>query len=275
MLKTRVITAVILLAIFLPIVIFLPTIYLGLFFLIVVIAAAWEWSRLIAPDGKTAAWFYVLLCLLLSLSLVGSPVSVWQYPLVLMAVFFWCCIAPFMLAKGMKLSLFKLRFLYSMLGLILLPATWSALLFLLELGPTFLLTTMALVWVSDMGAYFLGKAFGRHKLAVQISPGKTWEGAIGGLLLSYAYAFFCTWFLPLGDTIFGAWAVRFVWIPMLLMVTLLTVFGIFGDLFESQFKRLAGVKDSSHLLPGHGGVLDRIDALLPVMPIAAVLVGLI
>lgn len=275
MLKTRVITAVVLLAIFLPIVLFLPTIYLGFFFLIVVTAAAWEWSRLIAPDGKTAAWFYVALCLLISLSLIDSPVTVWQYPLVIMAAFFWCCIAPFILAKGMSLSLLKLRFLYSILGLMLLPATWSALLFLLGLGPTFLLTTIALVWVADIGAYFVGKAFGKYKLAVQISPGKTLEGAIGGLLLSYAYAFLCAWLLPLGDTIFGAWAVRFGWLPMLLMVTGLTIFGIFGDLFESQFKRMAGVKDSSHLLPGHGGVLDRIDALLPVMPIAAVLVGLI
>jgi phosphatidate cytidylyltransferase len=179
------------------------------------------------------------------------------------------------LAKGTNLSLFKLRFLYSILGLILLPATWSALSFLLGLGTTFLLTTIALVWVADIGAYFVGKTYGKRKLAVQISPGKTLEGAIAGLLLSYVYAFLCTWLLPLGDTIFGAWAVRFGWLPMLLMVTVLTVFGIFGDLFESQFKRLAGVKDSSHLLPGHGGVLDRIDALLPVMPIAAVLVGLI
>jgi phosphatidate cytidylyltransferase len=134
---------------------------------------------------------------------------------------------------------------------------------------------MGLVWIADIGAYFVGKAFGRHKLAAQISPGKSIEGAIGGLVLCYLYALLCTLYLPFENSIFGAWAIRFGWIPMFLMVTVLTVFSIFGDLFESQFKRLAGVKDSSFLLPGHGGVLDRVDALLPVMPIAALLAGFI
>ena len=147
--------------------------------------------------------------------------------------------------------------------------------FLRELGLVFLLSTMALVWVADIGAYFVGKAFGKRKLAVQISPGKSVEGAVGGLVLCYAYALACVFFLPFESTIFGAWAIRFGWVPMMLMATLLTAFSIFGDLFESQLKRLAGVKDSSQLLPGHGGVLDRVDALIPTMPIAAILAGLV
>jgi phosphatidate cytidylyltransferase len=175
----------------------------------------------------------------------------------------------------MNLSLQKLRPFYVVLGLILLPATWFALVFLRELGLIFLLSTMALVWVADIGAYFVGKAFGRRKLAVQISPGKSIEGAIGGLILCYVYAFACVYYLSFESTLFGAWAIRFGWIPMFLMVTVLTAFSIFGDLFESQLKRLAGVKDSSHLLPGHGGVLDRVDALIPTMPIAALLAGFI
>ena len=89
------------------------------------------------------------------------------------------------------------------------------------------------------------------------------------------YAFLCVYFLPFESTLFGAWAICFGWVPMLLMVTVLVAFSIFGDLFESQLKRLAGVKDSSHLLPGHGGVLDRVDALIPAMPIAALLAGLV
>jgi phosphatidate cytidylyltransferase len=121
----------------------------------------------------------------------------------------------------------------------------------------------------------MGKAFGKRKLAVQISPGKSIEGAIGGLILCYVYAFACVYYLSFESTLFGAWAIRFGWIPMFLMVTVLTAFSIFGDLFESQLKRLAGVKDSSHLLPGHGGVLDRVDALIPTMPIAALLAGFI
>jgi phosphatidate cytidylyltransferase len=147
--------------------------------------------------------------------------------------------------------------------------------FLRELGLVFLLSTLALVWVADIGAYFVGKAFGKRKLAAQISPGKSIEGALGGLLLCYGYALLCVFYLPFESTLFGAWAIRFGWVPMLLMVTVLTAFSIFGDLFESQLKRMAEVKDSSHLLPGHGGVLDRVDALIPTMPIAALLAGLV
>jgi phosphatidate cytidylyltransferase len=249
--------------------------YLGGFFLVALIAAAWEWSHLIAPEAKKAAWLYALFCLLIILVLQGIQAVTWQFSLLMMAVLFWFFLAPFILAKGMNLSLQNLKPFYSILGLIILPATWFALVFLRDLGLVFLLSSMALVWVADIGAYFVGKAFGKRKLAAQISPGKSVEGALGGLLLCYLYAFLCVAYIPLGDTLFGAWAIRFGWVPMFVMVTVLTAFSIFGDLFESQFKRLAGVKDSSHLLPGHGGVLDRIDALLPTMPIAALLAGLI
>jgi len=275
MLKTRVITALALLAVLLPILFLLPAVYVGAFFLATVLAAAWEWSRLLAPEAGRAAWLYALFCLMIILFLLGMQNVDWQFALLLLVVFFWFFIAPLMLAKGMNLSLQKLRPFYGVLGLILLPATWFALVFLRELGLVFLLTTIALVWVADIGAYFVGKAFGKHKLAIQISPGKSVEGAIGGLVLCYVYAFLCVFYLPFEATLFGAWAIRFGWVAMFLMVTVLTAFSIFGDLFESQLKRLAGVKDSSHLLPGHGGVLDRIDALMPTMPIAALLAGLV
>jgi phosphatidate cytidylyltransferase len=199
----------------------------------------------------------------------------WQFALMLLAVLFWFFVAPFILGRGMNLSLEKLRPFYVILGLIVLPATWFALVFLREIGLVFLLTCMVLVWVADIGAYFVGKAFSKRKLAVQISPGKSVEGAIGGLLLCYGYALLCVIYLPLESNLFSAWAIRFGWAPMFLMVTVLVAFSIFGDLFESQLKRLAGVKDSSYLLPGHGGVLDRVDALIPTMPIAALLAGLV
>jgi len=275
MLKTRVITALVLLAVLLPILFLLPAMYVGAFFLVALLAGAWEWSRLLAPEAGRAAWLYALFCLAIILFLLGMQNTSWQFALLLLAVIFWFFIAPFMLAKGMNLSLEKLRPFYVVLGLILLPATWFALVFLRDLGLIFLLSSMALVWVADIGAYFVGKAFGKHKLAVQISPGKSIEGAVGGLVLCYIYAFLCVYFLPFESTLFGAWAIRFGWVPMFLMVTVLTAFSVFGDLFESQMKRLAGVKDSSHLLPGHGGVLDRVDALIPAMPIAALLAGLV
>jgi len=275
MLKTRIITAIVLMAVLLPILFLLPPYYLGAFFLVALLAAAWEWSRMIAPEAKKAAWLYATFCLVIILFLLGMQAVSWQFSLLMMSVLFCIFLAPFILAKGMNLSLQKFKPFYSILGLIILPATWFALVFLRELGLVFLLSSMALVWVADIGAYFIGKAFGKHKLAAQISPGKSIEGAIGGLVLCYLYALLCVVYLPLGDTLFGAWAIRFGWVPMFLMVTVLVAFSVFGDLFESQLKRLAGVKDSSHLLPGHGGVLDRVDALIPTMPIAALLAGLI
>jgi len=275
MLKTRIITAIALLAVLLPILFLLPPVYIGAFFLFALLAAAWEWSRLLSPEATRAAWLYALFCLVIILFLLAMQNVAWQFALLLMAVIFWFFLAPFILAKGMNVSLQKLRPFYVVLGLILLPATWFALVFLRELGLVFLLSTMALVWVADIGAYFVGKAFGKRKLAAQISPGKSIEGALGGLLLCYGYAFLCIFYLPFESTLFGAWAIRFGWVPTFLMVTVLTAFSIFGDLFESQLKRMAGVKDSSHLLPGHGGVLDRADALIPTMPIAALLAGLV
>ncbi len=275
MLKTRIFTAFVLLAVLLPILFLLPPIYICAFFLLALLVAAWEWSRLIAPEAVRAAWLYALFCLMIIVFLLGMQNATWQFALLLLAVIFWFFAAPFVLAKGMNLSLQKLRPFYVVLGLILLPATWFALVFLRELGLVFLLSSMALVWVADIGAYFVGKAFGKRKLAIQISPGKSVEGALGGLLLCYGYALLCVFYLPFESTLFGAWAIRFGWAPMFLMVTVLVAFSIFGDLFESQLKRLAGVKDSSHLLPGHGGVLDRVDALIPTMPIAALLAGLV
>ncbi|MBU3630964.1 phosphatidate cytidylyltransferase [Polynucleobacter sp. AP-Melu-500A-A1] len=275
MLKTRVITAIALLAVLLPILFLLPPVYIGAFFLFALLAAAWEWSRLLSPQATRAAWLYALFCLAIILLLLAMQNVAWQFALLLIAVIFWFFLAPFILAKGMNVSLQKLRPFYVVLGLILLPATWFALVFLRELGLVFLLSTMALVWVADIGAYFVGKAFGKRKLAAQISPGKSIEGALGGLLLCYGYALLCIFYLPFESTLFGTCAIRFGWVPTFLMVTVLTAFSIFGDLFESQLKRMAGVKDSSNLLPGHGGVLDRADALIPTMPIAALLAGLV
>jgi phosphatidate cytidylyltransferase len=275
MLKTRILTAIVLLAILLPILFLLPALYVGIFFLLMILASAWEWSRLIAPAAKLSAWIYVVFCLLIILVLLGIKAPAWQFALLLMATLFWLFLAPFILAKGMKLSLQQYRPFYSFLGLIILPATWFSLLVLRDLGLVFLLTSIAFVWVADIGAYFIGKTFGKRKLASEISPGKSIEGALGGLAFCYLYTLLCVIYLPFGDSLFGALAIRFGWVPLFLLVTLLTLFSIFGDLFESQLKRLAGVKDSSYLLPGHGGVLDRVDALLPTMPMMALLAGLI
>jgi phosphatidate cytidylyltransferase len=152
-------------------------------------------------------------------------------------------------------------------GWIVLIGAWVALVELQSRSPWLVLAAMAIVWIADTAAYFCGRAFGRRKLAPQISPGKTWEGVFGGLAAVAVYALCLVSFAREAGFVpaIGALAVA-VWLGLALLLTSISVI---GDLFESLLKRHAGVKDSGNLLPGHGGVLDRIDALLAAMPLAA------
>jgi phosphatidate cytidylyltransferase len=139
---------------------------------------------------------------------------------------------------------------------VILPA---ALAFVI-LRPLEVLLVLLLVWIADTAAYFVGRAWGRHKLAPGISPGKTWEGALGGTAGALVYAI-----------ILGTFIEGLLWVPYLLAAALLAVLSIVGDLFESAVKRQAAVKDSGTLLPGHGGILDRIDSATAALPVAALL----
>ena len=151
-------------------------------------------------------------------------------------------------------------------------ACFAAIVALFRHSPLYLLSVMALVWIADIGAYCAGKAFGKRKLAPMISPGKSWEGAIGGgvavLLLATLSVLSGTLF---ADTFAANVQQRLGWAALFAVLIVITAASVIGDLFESQLKRRAGVKDSSKLLPGHGGVLDRIDALIPVLPLAALI----
>ena len=267
MLKTRVITAIILLAIFLPVLFLLPPIYLSALFFLILVAAAWEWSRLISPSAAYSAYFYAIICAMLVVFLWLLPEPNIELALLSIALAFWIIGMPMILSQGIHLSMTRWRLIFSVLGFIVLPTAWLSLNILREIGLLWLLSTMILVWLADIGAYFAGKRFGKHKLASQISPGKSIEGAIGGLIICIIYASFCSIYLPTLDTLFGTAKAKWGWWFMLLMTATLVLYSILGDLFESQLKRIAKVKDSSQLLPGHGGFLDRIDALLPVMPI--------
>jgi len=267
MLKTRVITAIILLAIFLPVLFLLPPIYLSALFFLILVAAAWEWSRLISPNAAYSAYFYAIICAMLVVFLWLLPEPNIELALLSIALAFWVVGMPMILSQGIHLSMSRWRLIFSVLGFIVLPTAWLSLNILREIGLLWLLSTMILVWLADIGAYFAGKTFGKHKLASQISPGKSIEGAIGGLIICIIYASFCSIYLPTLDTLFGTAKAKWGWWFMLLMTATLVLYSILGDLFESQLKRIAKVKDSSQLLPGHGGFLDRIDALLPVMPI--------
>ena len=135
---------------------------------------------------------------------------------------------------------------------------------------TLLLSVLVLVWIADTAAYVFGRAFGKRKLAPHISPGKTWAGVVGALIAVIALALLANRFWPASDLLSNRLVARYGFGAAALLAALVVV-SIVGDLFESLLKRQAGVKDSSHLLPGHGGVYDRIDALLPVLPLAALL----
>lgn len=259
MLKARVLTVLLLLPLFLAALFLLPEKSWALLMLWVVLIGAGEWSRISAFTGLQG-WIYMLLTLFIGLALLPESSRSANFMLYGIALFFWALLVPLWLHNHWRTRQWLLM---ALIGWVILIPTWLALVELRTFGPGLLLGLLAVVWIADIAAYFAGRKFGRHKLAPAISPGKTWEGVAGAFL---------------GVTLYGlAWGmwdssvVLFrsgLWLGILLL-WLLTLFSILGDLFESWMKRVAGLKDSGRILPGHGGVLDRIDALTAAMPLAA------
>ncbi|HEX3636872.1 MAG TPA: phosphatidate cytidylyltransferase, partial [Paraburkholderia sp.] len=194
-------------------------------------------------------------------------------PLFQAAAIFWVIAGPYVLLRKPTLAQGAWRAFLFLAGIVVFVACWHALVAARMKGVPFVLSLLLLVWLADIGAYFSGKAFGKHKLAPAISPGKTWEGAIGGWLVVMIVAAAAVFWHAFEPTLYSALLAQLGAVRTLLALTLLVAFSVVGDLFESMMKRQAGVKDSSGLLPGHGGVLDRIDALLPVLPLAMLLLG--
>ena len=277
MLKQRIITALILLVILLPALFHPSAKWLGLLILLLIMAGAWEWGRLSGLSFKAScamAFVTGLVALFLGESqfLVGSQWNAfWR-----ICVLVWLLILVYFLRHGSGRwqaapSLFKIG-----LGIYLLSTSGVALYQAKILGISFLLSVLCLVWAADIAAYFVGRRFGRRKLAPSISPGKSIEGALGGLLAVGALA--GVWLLAsqlnmdLDGSMFHRLKMHGSFFLVLCLLCL-AVTSVAGDLFESMMKRSAGVKDSSALLPGHGGVLDRLDALLPVLPLSIWLTG--
>ncbi len=257
MLKTRVLTSLVLVMVFLSAVFLLPDIYWAFLMLAVISLAFLEWG---AMAGLNTAARYVYTALpLLSGTLViladdiGMPALQPQvvFYAILMATVFWLVVSPIWLSIRARV---RQPVILALVGMVILFPTWIALVSMRGISPWLLLLAMAAVWIADIAAYFAGKRFGKHKLAPQISPGKTWEGVFGAWLAVSIY----------GLILCSSLSLSYWLIVGLLGVTVLS---IIGDLFESMIKRQAGVKDSGHLLPGHGGVLDRIDGLTSSMPI--------
>ncbi|MEN9888635.1 MAG: Phosphatidate cytidylyltransferase [Pseudomonadota bacterium] len=281
MLKQRVITALVLLAIFLPALFSPDTRYFVALTLLLICAGAWEWGRLNGWTDRGALWGAVLCGAAGVLALQTGWAQQTLPTLWALVGGAWVLLGVWMIRAGVAGWPQAPRTLRWLGGLLLLVVAWLAMVQARQRGVNFLLSVLTLVWVADIAAYFAGRALGgrffAQKLAPAISPGKTWEGAVGGLLGVLLLGLLWTrWDLAQGPT-WGVSLHSLLWHrgPGLALLgwAFLTAMSIVGDLVESLVKRSAGVKDSSGLLPGHGGVLDRVDALLPALPLAMMLVS--
>ena len=261
MLKQRVVTALCLVPLAVAAIYFTS---LPWFALIIAVAAAlgvWEWAAFAGLRSRGARASYVVVwSLLVALTWYSPQLS--QASLIAGLVL-WIAAAVVVLTYPASASLLRRPVVAGVVGLIVLWSAWSAIVTIRSLpdGANWLLWGFVLVWGADIGAYFAGRAFGRHKLAPSVSPGKTWEGVAGGLLLA---AIAC------GGALAWAQILDLAWVAVII---LLVAVSVFGDLFESVMKRMSDIKDSGSLLPGHGGVLDRVDAVVAVMPLLALLLS--
>lgn len=272
MLGQRIVTAVVLLALLVPALLAQSSWPFAVLTVGLLAAAGWEWGRLNgAPQAVSVA---LALCLLLACAAAGEaavqravPTSVWAV---------WACAwvlgGTWTLRQGVAGWQGINRKLRWALGVFVLWGAWAALVTARAQGLSFVLSVLCLVWVADVAAYFGGRAWGRRKLAPSISPGKSWEGVWSGMvgvgLLAWAWVSLGgEW----GPSVFSLLQDRYGLVAAGLLLMVLCGMSVVGDLFESLVKRTAHMKDSSQLLPGHGGVLDRIDALLPVFPLALAL----
>ena len=262
MLKTRIITALVLVLAFIPALFVSTNVYWAYGMLVLVLLALSEWASMIKLSSRQRIVYLVLAAVA---GIVGVQVMQQQgfhpffyYSLntFFIVTLFWTLVVPFWLAKKWKVN----QYVMALLGLLLMTSIWSALICAKGADPWLLLALLATIWIADSAAYFSGKNFGKHKLAPSISPGKTWEGVLGAMI---------------AVTIFGAILYIGLNIKALAIfpaLWIIVIFGVIGDLFESMLKRQAGLKDSGNLLPGHGGILDRIDGIIPSLPIAILMI---
>lgn len=281
MLKQRIITALVLLAILLPALFYPSHVPFACVMLVLIGAAAWEWGRLNQCGPGVSIFLGIEMVALCALSwwlnLLNQPlVVVW-----LLASAGWVLGGAALLRVAVPGWPKVPRGLRLVGGMLALWVAWLAAVQARMVGINFLLSILMLVWVADVFAYFAGRAFGlrwtRSKLAPAISPGKSWEGVWGGMAGVVLLALVWVWADRSAGADVASLYTRLAdrgWWLLVLGALFLAAMSVVGDLVESLVKRSAGAKDSSHLLPGHGGVLDRIDALLPALPIAMMLVSL-
>lgn len=263
MFSARLATAVVLLAACVSALLLLSNLWWSALLMPILLAAAWEWGAL-AGFQRAARWAY-------SGSVVASAVLAWivvaREPALETWIYgaagvFWVAIAPAWLAGGWRT---RSPLALALTGAIVLVPAWLALA-RLQAEPRALLAILGIIWLADTGAYLAGRAWGRHKLAPSISPGKTWEGLAGAGVAVAVYYLVLLMAAPAGSRWQSSGAA--------ILFGAVALMSVVGDLFESWIKRQAAVKDSGGLLPGHGGILDRMDSITAALPIAALLLTL-
>jgi phosphatidate cytidylyltransferase len=285
MLLTRILTAAVVLFLLVGFAWLAPPLGFDVLLLVILSVACYEWLRLLNSPRWTCVVIAVLFIVLGVLGLLTNPAIILAasgsgiavMPLYVLATLVWILLVPFAIAR--RTGIGGQRLAGQCMAIALCVATWLALLQADGMGKGFLLSVLLIVWVADTAAYFAGRAFGRHKLAPAVSPGKTWEGVIGALLGNVVLALgLISWQAALADNPGGSvFALLYHSLGLALMlacIVMITLISVMGDLYESLLKRIAGVKDSGVILPGHGGVFDRIDALMAVFPVTMCLVTL-
>jgi phosphatidate cytidylyltransferase len=265
MLKLRILTALILIPLVIIGIFYTSAFYFKLITAAIMLLAAWEWAPLSAYIALAQRFLYVSIQALVLFLILPYLNYNWilQYGLV-----FWLFLGVYLIWARSKSKLpMIIPIMSALLGWLIISLCWVSLQ-RLQLTPFYLLFMLLIVWLSDTAAYISGRLWGRHLLAPTLSPKKTWEGFILGLLFTLLSAMLIHYFIELKLTLSQLW----------LLVLLTSLAAVAGDLFESQLKRLQGLKDSGQLLPGHGGILDRVDSLLAAAPVfsgSLLLLGLI
>ncbi|MCF6337098.1 MAG: phosphatidate cytidylyltransferase [Gammaproteobacteria bacterium] len=271
MLKQRLMTAAVLVPLVIWGILSLPTPYLALVLALFIVQGAWEWTGFmqlkvvwqrilyvaVVVLGLACIWFFQQ-----DSFLAGANTDWLALPI--LSLFWWLLATVWVLNYPRTVQRWSSRAVLVLIGLLVLLPTWLAVVGLHasgEQGPLLVMYLLSLIWVADSGAYFGGRAWGKRKLAPAVSPGKTWEGVGSAVAISTLYAIVAAQVLGLPGNLW----------PVFVVLSLVTViFSVLGDLTESMFKRHAGIKDSGTLLPGHGGVLDRIDSVTAAAPIFVV-----
>ncbi len=264
MLQKRIFTALILIPLCVVLILALPLKHFAIVTGGIVFWAAMEWSNLLGLKSLLPKILYALIVtLLLPLTLYlyqhGESTFILFLRVFYWTVFFWWLFAALLVISYPKFSNYwgKGVLIRGLMGIMVLVPCWLSLVLLHYVTPYLVLSLFVLIWGADTGAYFAGKKWGKNKLLPQVSPGKTWQGLLGAVLTPIIIVVIFVIALRIPMMVF----------PYISFIVMIVLFSVLGDLFESMLKRQAGIKDSGKLLPGHGGILDRIDSLTAAAPI--------